>query len=177
MRIHRIAISPGGPDSGAPPERMRLSCRAGQGPTRLPESISDDSSCFPSKQSDQYQLTDKLPQAIARELMTRTRADRQRSGKLQCLLSRVVDRCYLAPVLIDPGSSQPRRRSGCVAQCFAEERATVQTKCSIPEPNLAVRNRYESTSMRGSTSTKAAARSIVDRDLARSVVSGILENF
>jgi len=125
-----------------------------------------------------YQLTDKLPQAIARELVARTRYQVVNDpNNSDAVLSGAVKQVYLAPALIDPSSGKTTGTEVVVLLAISlKERAT--GKVLYSQPNLAVRNTYESSvDARQYFDESSSAADRFSRDLARSVVSGILENF
>lgn len=125
-----------------------------------------------------YQLTDKLPQAIARELVTRTRFEVINDPKnSDAVLSGAVKQIYFAPVLIDPGSGRTTGTELVVLlDVSLTERAT--GKVLYSRSNYAVRNTYESSvNPRQYFDESSSAVDRLSRDVARSVVTGVLENF
>ncbi len=125
-----------------------------------------------------YQLTDKLPQAIARELVTRTRYEVVNDPKnSDAVLSGMVKQIYLAPVLIDPRSGKTTGTDVIVLlDVSLTERAT--GKALYFRSNLAVRSQYESSvNAQQYFDESSSAIDRLSQNLARSVVSGVLENF
>ncbi len=176
MRIHRIAISL----AALIPALLLSACgyHVGGKADTIPKSIQTIAVLPFGNNTTRYQLTDKLPQAIARELVARTRYqvvnDPENSD---AVLSGVVNQVYLAPVLIDPGSGKTTGTEVVVLlNVSLKERAT--GKVLYSRPNLAVRNTYESSvNARQYFDESSSAIDRLSRDLARSVVSGILEDF
>jgi hypothetical protein len=129
--------------------------------------------------SVRYKLTDRLPQAIGREFIARTRyqviTDPNQADAI--LRGSVVN--YVAfPILVDQASG---RASGLqvnvTMQVSFVERAT--GKVIFTRPNFVMQQRYEIAvvSNKAYFEEDDAALDRLSRDVARDLVSAILENF
>jgi hypothetical protein len=131
-----------------------------------------------SNNSTRYRLSDTLPQALARELISRTRYQVVNDpNDADAVLSGAVNQFFIAPVVIDPSSGKTTSTQVVVVlQVFLTERST--GKVLYSRPSFVARNSYESSvdpSQYFDESSSALDR--LSRDVARSVVSGVLENF
>lgn len=125
-----------------------------------------------------YHLTDRLPEAIAREFISRTRyrivSDPNEADAV--LRGSVVN--YISyPTVFDPATGRASTvQLQVTMQVTFTERATGKVLYSAP--NLNMKNQYQISS--DSTvyfEESDTALDRVSRDVARAVVSGILENF
>jgi hypothetical protein len=176
MRIHRIAISL----AGLIPALLLSACgyHVGGKADTIPKSIQTIAVLPFGNNTTRYQLADKLSQAIARELVARTRYQVVNDPKnSDAVLSGAVNQVYLAPAVIDPGSGKTTGTEVVVLlNVSLKERTT--GKVLYSRPNLAVRNMYESSvDARQYFDESSNAFNRLSRDLARSVVTGILEDF
>jgi len=136
--------------------------------------------CVPafSNLTVRYRLTDHLPEAIAREFITRTRyrivPDPKQADAV--LTGGVVN--YLSyPTVFDPATGRASTVQFQVTlNLKLTERATGKVLYSAP--NLLMRNQYEiSTNPRDYFEESDTALDRLSREVARGVVSGILEHF
>jgi hypothetical protein len=176
MRIQRIALS----IASIIPTLLLSACgyHVGAKADTIPKSIQTIAVLPFGNNTTRYQLTDKLPQAIAREMVARTRYQVVNDPKnADAVLSGAINQVYLAPALIDPSSGKTTGTELVVLLAVSlKERAT--GKVLYSRPNLAVRNTYESSvDARQYFDESSSAVDRLSRDLARSIVSGILENF
>ena len=125
-----------------------------------------------------YTLTQRLPQAITRELINRTRytvvADPEEAD---AVLEGTVVNYFSYPTVFDPGSG---RASGVQLILVLDIRLRDRLKGTIlfERPAMQVQNRYEiSADQQAYFEESDAALERTSRDVARSVVSAILENF
>ena len=125
-----------------------------------------------------YKLTDRLPQAIAREFISRTRyrvvSDQNASD---AVLRGAVVSYQSLPTIFDPATG---RASGVemhvLLQVSLVERAT--GKVLFSRPSFDVRERYQiSTDQAVYFEESDAALNRVSQQVARQVVTAILENF
>jgi hypothetical protein len=128
--------------------------------------------------STQYKVSDLLAAALTREFISRTRyqitAD---PNTADAVLSGAVVNFYSYPTVADPTTG---RATGVqvivILQISLRERAT--GKILFNRPNMEVRERYEiSIDPKTYFDESEGAMQRLSRDVARSVVSGILENF
>jgi outer membrane lipopolysaccharide assembly protein LptE/RlpB len=126
--------------------------------------------------STQYKLADYLAEAVSREMTTRTRyriiAD---PAKADAVLSGSVVNLTAAATVADPIG----RSTG--AQLFVQIQVRLMDKNGrilFERPNLDFRERYEiSVDPKQYFDESGAALSRLSRDVARTVVSAVLENF
>jgi hypothetical protein len=128
--------------------------------------------------STQYRLSDYLGEAISRELLTRTRysivAD---PGKADAVLSGAVANLITAATVLDPATG---RSTGAqvvvILQVRLQENKT--GKMLFERPSLEFRERYEiSVDPKQYFDESQVALQRLSRDVGRTVVSAILENF
>ncbi len=131
-----------------------------------------------SNGTTRYRLTDLLPAAITREFISRTRYDVVTdAGQADAVLTGVVANVFTSPTVFDPGTG---RASGIQVnvnlQVTLRERAT--GKVLYNQPNIEFRQRYEiALDPRAFFDESGAALERLSRDVARTVVSGVLEVF
>jgi hypothetical protein len=131
-----------------------------------------------SNATTRYKLTDRLPESIAREFISRTRYKLVNdASQADAVLNGSVVYFYSYPVIFDPGSG---RASTIQVQVILSiqlvERAT--GKVLFTRPSFDWKQQYEiSVDPRAFVDESDAALERLSRDVARSVVSGILENF
>ncbi len=131
-----------------------------------------------SNTSTKYILTDRLPNMIAREFISRTRYQIVHDPtQADAVLKGAVTHIYTFPTTFDP---QTNRAAGVEIQVILSvqllERAT--GNLLFNQVNYSFRQRYEIASTAGAyfdESTTAFQR--LSQDVARSVVSAVLENF
>jgi outer membrane lipopolysaccharide assembly protein LptE/RlpB len=129
-----------------------------------------------SNVSTQYKLSDYLAAAVARELITRTHytiiAD---PAKADAVLVGAVANLISGATVADPSG----RATG--AQVFVQVQVRLMDKSGkvlFDRPNLDFRDRYEiSTDPKQYFDESQAALERLSREVARTVVSAILENF
>lgn len=125
-----------------------------------------------------YPLTDSLPQAIAREFIARSRYHVvTQPDNADAVIEGSVTNAYIIPVIFDPLTGKATAVQMNVYLTIAlREKETGRILYS--RDNFEVRQNYEialSSSQFFDESSIAVER--VSRDVARAVVSGILENF
>jgi hypothetical protein len=125
-----------------------------------------------------YQLTQSLPQAIGREFLTRTRyriiADPERSD---AVLSGSVVNYISAPTVADPATG---RAFGIQVTVILNVRLTERETGAVlfERAGMQAQGRYEiSVDQAAYFDESDAALARVSNDVARTVVSAILENF
>jgi hypothetical protein len=128
--------------------------------------------------SSRYKLPDKMQQAIARELIARSRFQVVRNpDTADAILGGAISNVGTFPVVFDPATNKTTVVQVSVyLQVYLKER--VSGKAIYNRPFFEVRNNYEISlypNQYFDESTLALDR--VSSDLARTVVSGILENF
>jgi hypothetical protein len=124
-----------------------------------------------------YRLTDRLPAAIAREFLSRTRynvvAD---PNEADAVLTGTVLNLFSNPTIFDPVTG---RASGVQVSVFLE--LTLRTrdgKVIYNQPGFEYRQRYEiSTDQEAFFDESDSALDRLGRDVARTVVSAVLETF
>lgn len=125
-----------------------------------------------------YRLAERLPAEIAREFISRTRyrvvSD---PDQADAILTGVVVNYTAYPVVLDPATS---RASG--LQAIVQLQVTLTDRASgavlFTRPNVEVKERYEiSIDPKAYFDESEAAMLRLSRDVARSVVSAVLENF
>lgn len=125
-----------------------------------------------------YKLTDRMPEAVAREFITRTRYRVIPSREnADAILTGTIVNYASYPTILDPTTN---RASGVelrvVLQISLVERATGKTLFS--RPNFEVRERYQiSTDAAQYYDESESALARASQEVARHVVSAILENF
>jgi hypothetical protein len=126
-----------------------------------------------------YKLSDSLPEAISREFITRTRYKPvDDATQADAVLHGTVVTYLAYPTLIDQATG---RTSGLqinvVLNVSLVERAT--GKVIYAQPNMQVHQRYELATTNDSQYFDESGAGIqrLSRDVARDVVSSILENF
>ncbi len=125
-----------------------------------------------------YKLTDQLPAALTREFISRTRyrvvAD---PNEADAVLTGTVANYLSNPTVFDPSSG---RASGVLVYVYLQvtlrDRATGTVLYS--QPNLEFRQRYEiSVDQQAYFDESDPAMQRLSQDVARAVVSGVLEAF
>jgi outer membrane lipopolysaccharide assembly protein LptE/RlpB len=127
--------------------------------------------------SNQYKLSGFTTEAVSRELLSRTRynviAD---PGKADAVLSGSIVNIFSNATVSDPATGR-----GTGAQIIVQVQVRLVAKDGkilYDRPNLEFRERYEiSTDPRQYLDESQAALQRLSRDIARTVISGILENF
>jgi hypothetical protein len=125
-----------------------------------------------------YKLTDRLPEAVAREFITRTRyrviPD---SGQADAVLNGTVVNAVAYPIISDPTLGRATAMQvNITLSVTLTERAT--GKVLYSRPSFEMRQRYEiSIDPQKYFEESDTALDRLCRDTARTVVSGILENF
>ena len=128
--------------------------------------------------SNRYKLSDKLQQAISRELISRTRFQVVRDPKLaDAVLDGSLGNVFTAPVVFDPQTFKTTVvQISVTLQVKLTERKT--GKVIYNTPSLSVQNNYEISEYASQYFDESnLALDRVCTDVARSVVSGILEDF
>jgi hypothetical protein len=125
-----------------------------------------------------YKLTDRLPSAIGRELLSRTRyrivADPREAD---AILSGAVINFLTNPTVFDPATG---RASGVQVNVYLQITLKEQGsgKVIYYQPNMEFRQRYEiSADPRAFFDESDPALERLSQDVARTVVSGILSSF
>ncbi len=127
--------------------------------------------------SIQYKLSDYLTESVSREMITRTRykivAD---PAKADAVLSGAVANMFSSATVADPITG---RSSGAQVVVQIQVRLTDKAgKVLFDRPNVEFRERYEiSVNPQQYFDESQAALQRLSRDVARTVVSAILENF
>lgn len=125
-----------------------------------------------------YKLADQLAAAVTRELITRTRyqvvAD---PGQADAILQGAVANIFTFPTLFDPATGRAAGvQMSVVLQITLRERATGAVLYN--QPALEFRERYEiSTDPLAYFDESGPALERLSREVARGLVSSILENF
>jgi TolB-like protein len=127
--------------------------------------------------STQYKLSDAIAEAVTRELITRTHyrviSD---PAKADAVLSGAVANLFSSTTIVDPVSG---RSTG--AQVIVQVQARLMDKNGkvlFERPNIEFRDRYEiSIDPRQYFDESQPAMLRLSRDVARTIVSAILENF
>lgn len=125
-----------------------------------------------------YKLTDRLPQAIAREFLTRTRYQViPDAAQADAVLNGVVANFYSFPATFDSKSGRAAGvQLSVVLQLTLRERTS--GKVLYTNPNMEVRQRYEiSTDQQAYFEESDAAMDRLSQEVARAVVSAVLEKF
>jgi hypothetical protein len=125
-----------------------------------------------------YRLTDRLPQAITRELITRTRYQViPDQSQADAVLTGSVMNVFSFPTTFD---SRTGRAAGVQLNIILQVKLVdrVTGEVLYQQPNFEARQRYEiSTDQRAYFEESDAAIDRVAIDVARAVVSAILEKF
>lgn len=124
-----------------------------------------------------YKLTDRLPEAISREFIARTRYRIvSNPGAADAVLRGAVINYFSSPTIFDPGSN---RASAVEMHVIMQIRLVSRGgKVLFQRPNFEVRERYEiSTNPVAYFEESDAALRRVSQQVARQVVTSILENF
>ncbi len=128
--------------------------------------------------TSRYKLTDKLPNTIAREFISRTRYEViQDVTQADAVLNGAVNNVLIVPMTLDPATN---RAAGLEVQVFLAItlRDRLSGKLLFDRPLYVFRKRYEiSNDPEVYFDESSMAFERLSRDVARSVVSGVLENF
>lgn len=124
-----------------------------------------------------YRLTERLPAAITREFIGRTRYNVVTDpGRADAVLTGSVIRYQAYPVTLDPQTSRAS-----TVQIYVRLQVTLRDRAGkvlYSQPGLDIRDRYEiSTDQRAYLEESDVALDRISQYVARMVVSGILENF
>jgi TolB-like protein len=127
--------------------------------------------------SIQYKLTDYLTRSVAREMITRTHykiiADPKQAD---AVLSGAVGNMFSSAVVTDPVTG--RSNGAQVVVNIQVKLADKNGKVLFERPNVEYRERYEiSVSPQQYFDESQAALQRLSKDVARTIVSSILENF
>lgn len=125
-----------------------------------------------------YKLTDHLPNAIAREFLSRTRYDVVQDPKTaDAVLTGVVVAVIAFPSILDPATARAAGvETNVILSIQLRERETGTLLFNQPSYNF--RHRYEiSIDPAAYFDESSPAFSRLSRDVARAVVTAILENF
>lgn len=129
--------------------------------------------------STRYSLTDRLPNMIARELISRTRYQVILDPtEADAVLNGSVLNIYSIPTVMSGGVSNRAAGIELQVSLAIELRERVSGNLLYSNPNYVFRQRYEISVTPGAYFDESSvAFQRLSQDLARSVVSGILENF
>jgi hypothetical protein len=125
-----------------------------------------------------YKLTDRLPSALTREFLARTRyqviGD---AAQADAVLAGAVQNVFAYPVNFDPFTGRASAvQVHCILQLTLRQRAT--GKLLYHQPSLDFRQRYEiSTTAEAYFDESSLAFQRLSQDVARLVVSSVLEMF
>jgi hypothetical protein len=124
-----------------------------------------------------YRLTERLPAAITREFIGRTRYEVVADpSKADAVLTGSVIRYQAYPMTLDPLTSRAS-----TAQLYVRMQITLRDRAGnvlYSQPAFEARERYQiSTDQPSYLEESDAALDRLSQDVARMVVSGILENF
>jgi hypothetical protein len=128
--------------------------------------------------TSRYRLSDAIQQAISRELIARSRFQVTRNqDTADALLAGVINQVFSMPIIFDPATGKATVvQVNVFMQLGLTERAT--GKVLYRRPYFNVQNNYEIALNPGQYFDESAfALDRVSSDVARMVVSGILENF
>jgi hypothetical protein len=131
-----------------------------------------------SNRTTSYLLTDRLPAAIAREFLSRTRYEVVSSPQeADAVLTGVVALVLAVPTIFDPASGRAAGvQTNVIVAVTLTERAT--GKVLYTNPGLDVRQRYEiSIDPQAYFDESSIAFQRMSRDVAATVVSAVLESF
>ena len=129
-------------------------------------------------QSARYKLTDRLPEAISREFIARTRYRIESDPeKADAILRGAVTNYIAYPTIIDQATGRASGlQTNVVMQISLIERST--GKVLFSRPGFEMKQRYEvSIDPRAYFEESEVALSRLSRDVARDLVTAILENF
>lgn len=136
--------------------------------------------CIPAFENTttRYKLTDRLPEAISREFISRTRYKLVSDpGQADAVLKGVVTNYVAFPTVFDQATG---RATGLQLNVTMRVTLTERTtgKVLFTRPGFEVKQRYEiSVDPKAYFEESEVAMSRLSRDVARSLVSAILENF
>lgn len=125
-----------------------------------------------------YTLTDRMPQAIAREFISRTRFHVVNDpNDADAILSGAVTNVVTSPSVFDPVTGKATSvQVNVFLQIFLKERAS--GKILYSRQNFEARSSYEiSVDPTKYLDESDASLDRLSRDVARTVVSGVMENF
>ncbi|MEX2262885.1 MAG: LPS assembly lipoprotein LptE [Bryobacteraceae bacterium] len=125
-----------------------------------------------------YKLAERLPGAVTREFLSRTRYDIVSDpNAADAILTGAVVNYFAYPTTFDPITNRAAGVQASVTlQVTLQERAT--GKVLFTRPSMQIRERYEiSVDQRAYFEESDTAMERLSRDVARSLVSAILENF
>ena len=125
-----------------------------------------------------YKLTDRIPEALAREFITRTRYKIvQDEDQADMILRGTVVNYFAYPIVFDPSSSRASVvQISVVMSATLTERAT--GKVLFTRPTFEVKQQYEiSSDQLAFFEESDTAMQRLSRDVARMLVSAVLENF
>ncbi len=128
--------------------------------------------------STRYKLSDRLAAAITREFLTRTRYDVVAdAGRADAVLSGAVVNYWANPTVFDPATGRASTvQVNVYVSLTLRERES--GKVLFQRTSLEARERYEiSVDQRAYVEESEAAIERLSRDVARTVVSAVLENF
>ncbi len=126
----------------------------------------------------QYKLISHLPEAITREFISRTRYRVVSDPKqADAVLNGVVLRVFAVPTAVDPKTGRPS-----ATQAMVTIRITLRDRSTgavlFDRPNLEARQNYEiAVDPKAYFDESGAAMDRLSQEVARQVVSAILENF
>ncbi len=125
-----------------------------------------------------YKLTDQLPNAIAREFLSRTSYELiQNPNEADAVLNGTVINVVAFPTTVDPATGRAAGVEAIVVMAV-QLRERVSGTLLYNQPSFSFRQRYEISidpSVYFDESSTAFAR--LSRDVARTVVTAVLENF
>jgi outer membrane lipopolysaccharide assembly protein LptE/RlpB len=151
---------------------------AGRGSDTIPNSIRTVVVERFSNNSTRYRLSDKMQQAITRDMIARTRFQVVKDPALaDAVLHGAIGNVYSFPVVYDPRSGKTTIvQISAIVQFSLVDRAT--GKVLLQRPNFEVRNNYEISLFANQYFDESElALDRISADLARTVVSSIIENF
>lgn len=131
-----------------------------------------------------YKLPDKLQQAIVQEFISRTRFQVvNNQDEADAVLNGAINQALYIPIVFDPATGKATEiQVSVILQLFLTDRRTGKTLYS--RPAFTVQNNYEvansgnvALAQHEYFDESSAGLSRLSRDVARSVVSGILEDF
>ena len=128
--------------------------------------------------TSRYRLTDRLPEAVTREFIARTRYQIvQDQNSADAVLRGTVVNYFAYPIVFDPTTARASTVQIVVTMSATLfERAT--GKAIFSRPSFEWKQQYEiSADARAFLDESDAAVDRLSRDVARSLVSAILENF
>ena len=126
----------------------------------------------------QYKLTDRLPLEIGREFISRTRYRVVTNpAEADAVLTGAIVNVFAGATNFDPATGRASAvQVSCILQIALRERTT--GKLLLERPNMEFRQRYEiSTTAEAYFDESSPAFHRLSRDVARSVVSTVLEMF